>query len=213
MPSSSTTNRRTRRQRLGEPPAEVAARSESPTSAISALTNSNSAQRLRDRNEDRNNLTLFQLSNVASPVLPARARAYNQDALDEEQAYDKAAYEENAGAGDSDEEDPQEESVDENPDKVEQVKLEALFEAEAKAAAELPPEYVESGTADHPNGVWCYGSPPGWTPPGPPDGWAPTKARGGEPENFKDINNPGGWSSFSYQPKPEVKGGKYFALR
>ena len=53
----------------GEAPAEVAARAGSPTSAISALTDSTTAQQNRQRIEDRNNLTLRQLANVASPLV------------------------------------------------------------------------------------------------------------------------------------------------
>ena len=49
------------------------------------------------------------------------------------------------------------------------------------------------------------GAPVGWKPPGPPDDWkGPGKARTklGQPDvDFKSIDNPGGWSSFTFRPK------------
>jgi hypothetical protein len=54
-----------------------------------------------------------------------------------------------------------------------------------------------------------YGAPPGWSPPCGPDDWNPTINRNkGEPL-FKDVDNPGGWSSYTFRPMFETRGGKY----
>jgi hypothetical protein len=54
-----------------------------------------------------------------------------------------------------------------------------------------------------------YGAPPGWSAPCAPDDWNPTINRNkGEPL-FQDVDNPGGWSSDSFRPMFEARGGKY----
>ena len=48
------------------------------------------------------------------------------------------------------------------------------------------------------------GAPPGWKKPSVPDDWKPNKKHVnlGEPDlPFEDIDNPGEWSEYSYQPK------------
>jgi hypothetical protein len=53
-----------------------------------------------------------------------------------------------------------------------------------------------------------YGVPPGWSPPCAQDDWNPTVNRNkGEPL-FQDVDNPGGWSSYSLRPMFEPRGGK-----
>jgi hypothetical protein len=54
-----------------------------------------------------------------------------------------------------------------------------------------------------------YGAPPGWSPPYAPADWTPTvNTNKGEPL-FKDVDNPGGWSSYTFRPMFEPRGGKY----
>jgi len=48
------------------------------------------------------------------------------------------------------------------------------------------------------------GAPPGWKAPCAPEGWKPAKPKTnlGEPiVKFEDIDNPGGWSQFTFRPK------------
>jgi hypothetical protein len=54
-----------------------------------------------------------------------------------------------------------------------------------------------------------YRALPGWSPPYGPDDWDPTIDRNkGEPL-FEDVDNPGGWSSYTFRPIFEPRGGKY----
>jgi hypothetical protein len=54
-----------------------------------------------------------------------------------------------------------------------------------------------------------YGAPPGWSPPYAPTDWSPmVNANKGEPL-FQDVDNPGGWSSYTFRPMFEPRGGKY----
>jgi hypothetical protein len=54
-----------------------------------------------------------------------------------------------------------------------------------------------------------YGAPPGWSPPCAPDDWSPTiNTNKGKPL-FQDMDNPGGWSSYTFRPMFEPRGGKY----
>lgn len=45
------------------------------------------------------------------------------------------------------------------------------------------------------------GAPAKWKKPGAPPGWEPRQPRRGQPANFADIDNPGGWSEFTFRPK------------
>jgi hypothetical protein len=54
-----------------------------------------------------------------------------------------------------------------------------------------------------------YGAPPGWSALCAPDDWNLTVNRNkGEPL-FQDVDNPGGWSSYSFRPMFEPRSGKY----
>ncbi len=54
-----------------------------------------------------------------------------------------------------------------------------------------------------------YGAPPGWSPQCGPDDWNPTINRNkGEPL-FEDVDNPGGWSLYTFRPMFEPRCGKY----
>jgi len=61
------------------------------------------------------------------------------------------------------------------------------------------------------NDVQCtlFGAPKGWSPPGQPEDWNPrVNSSRGEPP-MDDVDNPGGWSSFTYRPMFQAKGGRY----
>jgi hypothetical protein len=54
-----------------------------------------------------------------------------------------------------------------------------------------------------------YRAPPGWSPPCGPDDWDLTINRNkGEPL-FQNVDNPGGWRSYTFRPMFEPRGGKY----
>ena len=164
MTDNSTPASRYSQRQFREAPVEVAARSESPTSAISALTKSTSAQRIRERREDCNRLTVNQLANVASPVIIERAiPRYAPTALEVEEAYDFACRAKQGGASDS-ESDGKSESGDEADHGRERVILDAAFAAEVERAAEIPEDDV-TGVKVETEEAWAYGAPPGWKPP------------------------------------------------
>jgi hypothetical protein len=45
------------------------------------------------------------------------------------------------------------------------------------------------------------GAPDGWIPPGPPTTFLGYVPKLDAPENFLDVDNPGRWSQFVFQPK------------
>ena len=45
------------------------------------------------------------------------------------------------------------------------------------------------------------GQPDGWFPPGPPEDWAGYCPRYDAPPTFSQVDNPGGWSDFTFQAK------------
>ncbi len=54
-----------------------------------------------------------------------------------------------------------------------------------------------------------YGALPGWSAPSVPDDWNPNiNINCGEPR-FEDVDNPGGWSNYTFRPMFEPRGGKY----
>jgi hypothetical protein len=54
-----------------------------------------------------------------------------------------------------------------------------------------------------------YEAPPGWSPPHAPNDWSPTVNKNkGEPLS-EDVDNPGGWSSYTFRPMFKQRGGKY----
>jgi hypothetical protein len=54
-----------------------------------------------------------------------------------------------------------------------------------------------------------YQAPPGWSAPSAPDDWNPTVKRNkGEPL-FEDVDNPGGWSNYTFRPMFKQRGEKY----
>ncbi len=54
-----------------------------------------------------------------------------------------------------------------------------------------------------------YGALPGWSAPSAPDDWNPTiNINRGEPR-FEDVDNPRCWSTYTFRPMFEPRGGKY----
>jgi len=54
-----------------------------------------------------------------------------------------------------------------------------------------------------------FGSPTGWSPPGQPEEWNPRVNSSRREPPMDDVDNPGGWSSFTYRPMFQAKAGKY----
>jgi hypothetical protein len=51
------------------------------------------------------------------------------------------------------------------------------------------------------------GAPNGWSPPSPPNNWNPTVNSLKRESPFDEVDNPGCWSSFTYRPLFQPKGG------
>jgi hypothetical protein len=71
-------------------------------------------------------------------------------------------------------------------------------------------DFGESGEAFEPAPPTIPGAPNGWTPPGPPEnyrGYLP-KLDAGAPLLFSEVDNPGGWSEFVFQPKYATERGR-----
>ena len=209
VPDSSPSNARTpSRSSAEDVPGEV--RGNSQGSAISTLSGSASVVR---RVEQRNELTLLQLSNVESPVVgtPDTTPALPLGPLAEEDALDSRYYNENAGASDSEEE------IDDDDIRIHGTELmndQHIAKEDNRVAQALLEDFIlaakeEEGTEEEQ--PWCFGAPLGWKPPSAPEGWqipAP-KINKGEPENFNAIDNPGGWCSYTYQAKFKKGTGEY----
>ncbi len=54
-----------------------------------------------------------------------------------------------------------------------------------------------------------YGAPPGWSAQSAPDDWNPTVNINRGAPRFEDVDNPGGWSTYTFRPMFEPRGGKY----
>jgi hypothetical protein len=54
-----------------------------------------------------------------------------------------------------------------------------------------------------------YGALPGWSPPYAPTDWTPTINTNKVEPLFKDVDNPGCWSSYTFRQMFEPRGGKY----
>mmetsp|Transcript_9944 Transcript_9944/g.16509 ORF Transcript_9944/g.16509 Transcript_9944/m.16509 type:complete len:174 (-) Transcript_9944:375-896(-) len=83
---------------------------------------------------------------------------------------------------------------------------------EEEVAAEVAFQANENARTNQPVQEDIPGAPSGWKKPCHPPDWKEPKARtaAGEPDEFATIDNPGGWSQYTYRPKFEVKkNGKY----
>jgi hypothetical protein len=54
-----------------------------------------------------------------------------------------------------------------------------------------------------------YRTPPAWSPPCAPDDWNQTVNTNKGEALFQDVDNDGGWSSYTFRPMFEPRGGKY----
>jgi hypothetical protein len=54
-----------------------------------------------------------------------------------------------------------------------------------------------------------YGAPLGWSPPYAPNDWSPTVNTNKGKPLFENVDNPGGWSSYTFRPMFKPRGGKY----
>lgn len=123
--------------------------------------------------------------------------------LELEELYDRRRYEEHPGAEDSEDE----RDLFDFGDDVEAERGKHL--AEELAAFVNDADFIPSlKTAEEEDDETPFlpGAPLGWKPPSPPEGWTPpaTKTNAGEPK-FEDVDNPGGWSEYIFQPIFDVK--------
>lgn len=180
---------------------------EDPPPPLSTLTRSHDvattprSRCLARRIEERDNVSLFQLANIPSPV---QQRNHNQ----EEDEYDRRCYEENPGAPDSEEEPDVQDAVNNDViDAAHPSTHDRAVSAEVTEAANLF-GYVEvkeeAGTQPDVE-PFCWGAPKGWHPPFAPNDWKPTAPKSDEPK-FEDVDNPGGWSDFNFRPTFNMRG-------
>jgi len=156
----------------------------------------NATPRTRRRINERSNITLFQLSNVPSPL-------QQRDHHAEDEEYNRRCFEENCGADDSEEEPDVQDDVDRekafHPTLQDRnISEEDKVDVSLNAFVQIK---TEPGTGEE---AWCFGAPVGWTPTVAPDDWKPSKKKAGEPE-FVTVDNPGGWTEFTYRPKVNGK--------
>jgi hypothetical protein len=97
-------------------------------------------------------------------------------------------------------------------DGMKEVELERLcFDAnEIESGVEVDDNYAfVCEVKDNTSNSSLYGAPPGWSAPSAPDDCNPTvNINRGEPR-FEDVDNPGGWSTYTSRPMFEPRGGKY----
>lgn len=218
--ADTTPKRRTRsgRNQDGSVPERVELQDgeQSVRSGVSALTESTSSNRRRV--EERNALTLFQLSNVASPLAPSSDPALSP--LEEEFAYDCRCYKENAGASDSEDEDEDDGFPSGDDDIHDRATLsdQNLAAEDNRVAETLLEDFVaaaddDDSHAEEESMPWCHGAPIGWKPPKAPSNWTipAAKVDKGEPASFDLVDNPGGWSDYTYVAKfkQNKSGGSY----
>ena len=159
------------------------------------------------RGDDGALATLAVLASTRVSAIPPRRRPPTRasTALEEEEEYDRRCYAENPGAEDSEDED------DEVADAAFQSQMERnQHEEDNLVALDDDAEIIGSNTT-----ISLEGAPEGWFPPGAPEDWTPNAPRiaRGEPASFADVDNPGGWSSFTFQPKfDKASKYKYHAL-
>jgi len=122
--------------------------------------------------------------------------------VDYEAAYDRRVYQENAGASDSEDEDDIGLPVGEVLDRQEHIAadLAALMEDIDDIGHLLANN--NNNNNDDDDEAALPGAPPGWKPPSAPERWKPSRRdeEAGEPA-FKDLDNPGGWNQYCYQPQ------------
>ena len=160
-------------------------------------------------------LTLAQLANSGTPMGPwSNVPAIQFDPVAFENAFDRRAHDENAGASDSEDGgeddvsvdgDNEEEAAHQEQGDARMVAMEDNMVADIAEEDFVPETIVDSDDED------LYGAPAGWEPPPPPKDWKANKVdtANNEPADFASIDNPGKWSMYSFQPKfQRTKAGK-----
>jgi hypothetical protein len=131
------------------------------------------------------------------------------DPVAAEAAYDKRAYNEAAGAADSDDEEGGKEGY--------AALRECLLDRAAHNDEVFPEDREDDATVASSSDAHLFieipGAPPGWKKPGAPENWkGPVNHPKCPVPKFEKVDNPGGWSRFNYQPKyskPPGKGKPY----
>mgnify|MGYP000334591511 CR=1 FL=1 len=171
---------------------------QSHPSSASTLTTTPSIQMTprHRRVQERSELTLFQLSNVASSLKDV-------DATEEEALYDLHCRE-NGGASDSEDKPDVVGAVDDEDPALPTLEDKNMSD-ERKEAAELN-GFISVTVKEEPGGgdPWCWGAPVGWKPPEAPSKWKLPKLKAGVPK-FNKVDNPGNWSKYSFQPHCKKK--------
>jgi len=111
--------------------------------------------------------------------------------------------------GDSDDKGPDAEAIECDVDNTQhdtegERAVEARHDAYTACEDALTPEELaqQQGQQDAPPLI--SGAPPGWSPPVAPKDWKPPKIASslGQPDvSFSEIDNPGGWSEYTFAPK------------
>jgi len=132
-------------------------------------------------------------TNETTPV-----RRLDREFEDFEVVFDQRAYDENAGASDSEDEDSIGVPMEDLLDRQQHL-------AESLAALVDDMEAIGETINNHNNeaavpACTLSGAPAGWMPPSAPEGWKPETRVSKQPA-FKDIDNPGNWSEYTYRPK------------
>ena len=189
---SSRKSTRSSQKKASDPPstpAEVHTRPLPRSSSISEI----SSPCLSRINEDQ--IFAVATNGIASPLLPRRcdppathhSTQNHYDAMEEEEEYD---FIRNAG-GASDSEDEDDIGLDNDRHNY----LDGTI-----AATLSDGDFIPSGEVS--NSRVIPGAPVEWKPPGPPEGWVPPQPiRNTTVPDFEDVDNPGQWSSFTFQPK------------
>ena len=192
---------------------------ESPSSAdgVSTLTTPNRSHQQRHGARDRERIDDLPLADLAAdnPISPLE----RMDAIQEEDQYDAVLYQENPGADDSEDED--ETGMGVLNAALVDAQAERREETEASAGINFA-KYLEdynrqlqeqkeeadlaNNAAENNNNNDIPGAPVGWKRPGPKPGWKPLEPKHGQPP-FAEVDNPGGWSEFTYRPKFGGSGG------
>lgn len=142
------------------------------------------------------------INNIGSPPRRPRcdppanaAPVINYNAMEEEEACDLRTRAEAGGADDSENEADDDKEILPND--------RHLFEEDNLAAIADESEYVASAVLSASDSDRVIpGAPEGWRPPGAPPNWkGPPKQNGIKVPDFDTVDNPGGWSDFTFQPK------------
>ena len=163
------------------------------SASVSGMTTPNERS-TRRRNQQENvvhdaTAGLLNLRTASTPSNNNRnAQQSTRDALLEEERLETVDYEETPPPEDADSED---EIEDENNAEIQLAQLNRQMEDLAVIGEEQT-----SG-----NGPVLYGAPRNWLPPCAPDDFVvpARKVDLGEPQ-FEDLDNPGGWSSYTFRP-------------